>query len=390
MTLACMKTRRRVLVVARHFWPTTNDDALRLYHWTQYLRGQGSEVTVATPRWHATWPQHIMCDGVSVRRLDYPPTRTLRLSSYARQLCQWLAREAGQFDLVYCDSPDPDAASLLNHVAQLQGAPLVVRYQATADDSKSRAKTVDVCRRASLVLVNSPLAEQQLLAEGLDRNCILRATQIHGSSFDRAPEARRAARQVLAEANHDLFARSQDRVLVCPGEMTRAWGIPQLIQELSPLIEEHRGLRVWILGDSRERPAIYEMLRYEGLHRLVAMPGIFTDLEEVLQAADLCVFPAAGLGLGWLLPTCIASSIPVLVSDSCEARRMLGDQASELTVQFDLPRELRGRVAQWLNSPARLSQSIATVRKYSVSSSAAGLGVDDLLRTLETITQPYA
>lgn len=385
-----MKTRRRVLVVARHFWPTTNDDSLRLYHWAQQLRRQGDEVIVATPRWHSTWPQRIVCNGVSVARINYPPSHSLRLGSYARQLAQWISREAGQFDLIYCDDPHADAATIVNHSEHLDQVPVIVRYAETAEGSKSRRQAAEVCRRASLVLVGNPVAEQQLLSAGLARQNILRAVQVYGSSIDRNPEARRIARQVLADANHDLFARSQDRVLVCPGELTTAWGIKQLIRELAPLIEEHRWLRVWILGDSRERPVIYEMLQQDGLHRLVAMPGIFTDLTEVFQAADLCVFPAAGLGFGWLIPTCIANSIPILVNASPEAQRVLGDQASELMLPFDLPRELRGRVAQWLRNPAPLTQSVAAVRKYSVNAAATCLAVNDLMRTMEANAQPHA
>ncbi len=385
-----MKTRRRVLVVARHFWPTTNDDSLRLYHWAQQLIGQGCEVSVATPRWHASWPQRIVCDGILVSRIDSPPTHTLKLGSYARQLAHWLSSEAGRMDLVYCDDPHADAATILSQAASLRGVPVVVRYVETAEGSKTRRQAMEACRRANLVLVSSPVAEQQLLSSGLDRQHVLRAVQVHGCNIDRSPEARRAARQVLAEANHDLFARSQDRVLVCPGELTAASGVGQLIRELSPLIDEHRWLRVWLLGDSRERPAIYEMLQHEGLHRLVAMPGIFTDLTEVLQAADLCVFPTAGLGFGWLIPTCIANSIPVLVNDSSEARRLLGDQANELAVRFDLARELRGRVGQWLLNPQPLSQSIASLRRYAVGATTPSLAVADLVRKMEAIAQPHA
>jgi glycosyltransferase involved in cell wall biosynthesis len=294
-------------------------------------------------------------------------------------------------DLVYCDDPHADAETILSQAALLRGVPVVVRYVETAEGSKSRRQAIEACRRASLVLVSGPVAEQQLLSAGLDRQNVLRAVQVHGCSIDRSPEARRAARQVLAEANHDLFARSQDRVLVCPGELTAASGVGLLIRELSPLIDEHRWLRVWILGDSRERPAIYELLQHEGLHRLVAMPGIFTDLTEVFQAADLCVFPTAGLGFGWLIPTCIANSIPVLVNDSPEARRLLGDQANELTVRFDLARELRGRVGQWLLNPQPLAQSIASLRRYSVSGTATScLSVADFMRKMEAIAHPHA
>ena len=228
-----------------------------------------------------------------------------------------------------------------------------------------------VCRSASGVIVGDARTHQQLLTAGLDQSLIVRAPAPSGARYDRTPEARRRARQMLSEANHDLFARAQDRVVVCPGELNLQWNVVALIEELAPLIEEQRSLRVWILGDGRARAKVYDALQREGLHRLVTMPGLFTDLEEVLQAADLCVFPAPGLGLGWLIPTCIASGISLLVSDSPGARQQLEPHASELLYSSDQPRALRTRVSQWLTSPTIFSDSLQRARLQQRTASGA-------------------
>ena len=383
-----MNLRRRVLVIARHFWPVTNDDTLRLYHWVQHLRELGAEVRVATPRWHNRWPRQIVCDGVTVQRIDYPPTHSLRMGRYARQLGNWLEQVAGEFDAIYCDAIDLEAAAVLN-TPQLTHLPLMVRYAAPLTGSVDEAlvplpaKTLALCRQANMILAADVRSQQQLLAAGLPRQIVVRKPQIHGCCYDRRPEARRRARQMLGEINHDLFARSQDRVVVCPGELTRQWRVIELIHELAPLIENHRELRVWVLGDGRQRGSIYEALRHDGLHRVVAMPGLFTDLEEIFQAADLCIFPASGLGLGWLVPTCIASGVPLLVSDSLEARQQLESTADELTYAAKQPLALRQRFAQWLKQPAQLSASIDRARQLRLRTESPCLGVEDLFHCME-------
>ncbi|MEO8271697.1 MAG: glycosyltransferase [Aureliella sp.] len=383
-----MNLRRRVLVIARHFWPATNDDTLRLYHWVQHLRGLGAEVQVATPRWHNAWPRRIVCDGVSVQRIDYPPSHTLRMGRYSRQLGNWLAKVAGEFDAVYCDTIELEAAAVLN-TPQLAHLPLMLRYAAPsagiAMDTPASvpAKTLALCRRATTVLAADVRSQQQLLAAGLPRASIVRTAQIHGRCYDRSPEARRRARQLLSEINHDLFARGHDRVVVCPGELTREWHVLELIHELAPLIESHRALRVWVLGDGRQRGPIYEALRHEGLHRVVAMPGLFTDLEEIFQAADLCIFPAPGLGLGWLLPTAIASGVPLLASDSPEARRQLEPEADQLIYAAEQPLGLRQLFDQWLRQPAQVSASVERVRQQCLRDESPCLGVADLFLSLE-------
>jgi glycosyltransferase involved in cell wall biosynthesis len=378
-----MNASRRVLVINRHFWPTTNDDTLRLFHWTQHLSRQGAQVTVVTPRWHSSWPRRITCDAVQVQRLDSPPTHSLRWGAYARQLSQWLSQHLSNFDLVYCDRPDADAAAVVPLMPQVPTTPFVVRYDPLPHSGSPLRKAVDICRRANKVLASTVVAEQQLLSAGIHRAAIQRLGQTAGICYDRNLESRRAARQILGDANHDLFARSHDQVLVCPGELNSEWRIADFIRELAPLIEEYRCLRVWILGDSRERPALYELLRHEGLHRLVAMPGIFTDLQEIFQAADLCVFPAPGMGLGWLLPTCIASSVPVLAADCPDVRRMLGDQSEQLILRSDVVGDLRRQVASWLHQPTRLAHSISQVRKSTSFTGSSRLGCDELFQWME-------
>ena len=383
-----MKPRRRVLVIARHFWPATNDDTLRLYHWVQHLRGLGAEVKVATPRWHNNWPRQIVCDGVVVQRIDYPPTHSLRVGRYTRQLRNWLASVSADFDAVYCDSLELEASAVAN-TQELKHLPLILRYASPqaghADQLPATlpSKSLALCRRANLVLAADAVSQQQLLAAGLPRQSIVRLPQVRGRCYDRQPDARRRARQVLSEINHDLFTRGQDRVVICPGELTREWRVIELLHELAPLIESQRTLQVWVLGDGQQRGPIYEALRHEGLHRLVSMPGLFTDLEEIFQAADLCLYPAPGLGLGWLLPSCIASGVPSLVSDSPEARRQLGAEADELTFAAEQPLALRQRVTQWLRDPTGVAASVERVRQRQLREETPCLGIDELFHSLE-------
>ncbi|MCA9133931.1 MAG: glycosyltransferase family 4 protein [Planctomycetales bacterium] len=348
-----MNHRRRVLVITRHFWPTTSDDTLRLQHWVRTLHGDGAEVTVLTPRWHVHWPRQIYLHEIPVLRLDHPPTSSLRMGRYTRQLGQWLAAAHDQFDVIYCDEAGLEAGVVLGQMPARQ-PPLVVRYASPAIDrplaeSRPSPRTVDILRRAAVVLVRDRAAHQHLLSLGIAGSSIVRAQQSLGNVYDRSPPARRNAREILSAVNHDLFVKSTDRVLVCPGELTRRWGVELLIRAVAPLVEGQRGLHVWILGDSRERPQIYDALRHHCMHRLIALPGIFTDLQEIFQVADLCVFPAAQQGLGWTLPTCLASGIDVLVSDSGGARQLLHTQAPQLTFAAEEPLQLRQRLAEWLS-----------------------------------------
>lgn len=385
-----MKPRRRVLVIARHFWPATNDDTLRLFHWIQHWRSLGTDAVVATPRWHRSWPGRVVCADVSIQRIDYPPTHALRWGRYSRQLGHWIASVASDFDAIYCDSVEIETAAIFS-LQEVQRLPLMLRYccpppSGQTDVALSPAidgKTLALLRRASVVLAADVVSQRQLLSAGISKAAIVRTPQNFGSCYERSSQTRSRARQILSDANHDLFARSQDRVVVCPGELTHEWHLMHLIRELSPLLESHRTLRLWLLGDGPARGAIYDALRHEGLHRIVAMPGVFTDMQEIFQAADLCIFPAPRLGLGWLVPTCIRSSVPLLVSDSPEARRQLGASATELLYTAAEPLALRQRVAQWLRHPDPVAQQVDEARRHFLRDDPACVGLDPLFSCLE-------
>lgn len=382
-----MSKKRRVLIIARHYWPMTNDQTLRLRQWVSRLQREGYEVVVASPRWHASWPRQVFFDNTHVFRIDHPPTTQLRTSRYWRSLIQWVVRELASFDCIYCDAADGDAYALLTQLPKNQQPPILVRFdpqemsQSLTGPWQPTSRCTEVCRRAAAVIVPNAAAHQQLLLMGVSKSSIHRALDLPGSMVDRSPSARSAARSILVNVNHDLYVRRQDRVVVCPGELTRDWGVDFLIDALEPLLENHRSLRLWVLGDSIERPRIYEALQFKGLHRIVVMPGIFTCLEQVLQAADLCVFPAAGRGLSWLMPTCVASSIPIVVDDSAEARELLGAQSSNLCFAAGQQDALRTCVSNWLRNGKPALQAIASVREELVRSTG-GINFSAQLRKL--------
>lgn len=386
-----MTTKRRVLVVARHYWPSTTDRTLRLRAWVKQLSQQGYQPAIATPRWHTSWPSRIVCEDIAVERIDAPPTSELRSSRYGRELAAWATQQLEHTDFIYCDAADGDAYALVTQLPKNSRTPVVVRFDPRELASaatlprigawRPSPKTMEACRRATAVVVPSSFAHQQLLAAGCEPSIIHRVPDAVGNKLDRSSASRTAARMSLANINHDLFVRSHDKVLVCPGELTREWGIDLLINALAPLLEEQRSVKLWILGDSTERGRIYEALQFHSLHRIVSMPGAFTDVDQVLQAADMCLFPAVGCGLGWLLPTCVASSIPVLAADSPELRAEFGPLADQICFRGNDPRELEVRVRRWIRNPKATELTVSAAREALVNQTDNG----GAARTLATL-----
>ncbi len=78
---------------------------------------------------------------------------------------------------------------------------------------------------------------------------------------------RHTARGILSQVNHDLLVRKAERVVLCPGELTREWGVDFLIRGASApdraaTLAKIVDFRGWS-GTSR----IYDLLQYDGVHR---------------------------------------------------------------------------------------------------------------------------
>lgn len=366
----------RVLVVTRRFWPSSSDSTQRLMSWTDSLQARGARITILTARWHSSWSTRIDFREMPVHRLEYAPTNPMRAARYARGLADWVSKNCANFDLIYCDSADLEAQIILTQVPGLHRPPVIVRFDPLelADGSDPRwqpsSRTLDAVRRAALIVAPRTDAYQRLRSIGILESKIERVPDVN-SPVSRTDMVRAAARNALADINHDLFVRAIDRVVVCPLELTRKAGVELLIRAIGPLVQEHRALRVWLLGDSAERSRFYDQMRYNGWHNLIAMPGAFEDMDEVLRAADLCIAPARGHGLSWLIPKCASSSIPFLTPDSPELRSVIDNTAaSTLTFRDSDSESLRDKILQWLNNPNPFRQAIAKSREQQVSQTA--------------------
>ena len=239
------------------------------------------------------------------------------------------------------------------------------------------AKQRDALRRAARIVVSDAAAHRRLLACGVGTVPVTRLSPAAYPTFDRDWESRRGVRRMFYESNHDLFTRAADRVVLCPGDLTRAWGIDMLVRAAAPLVERYSAMKLWILGDGRHRSVYYDLLRDYGVHRAVAMPGVVTEMELALQAADLCVLPAPGRGLEWLLPTCLVNAVPVMVADCDAARSLLGPDAERWTFPPNNHDELRRRLEDWWRNPDRWRDAMLDLRASLIASLSQPISCDD-------------
>jgi glycosyltransferase involved in cell wall biosynthesis len=393
MTNQFSRSKLKVMLLTRQFWPNSSDATCRLRNMAHLLRRDNWAATVVTPCWHKSWPRNIIVEEIPVCRLEQPPSSPLRHSLFRKSLADWLDRHAADLDWIWCDEAGLDSLSVCSHPQIVRNnLPVVVRYCPTElaiplfnSDTAWRPSqaVVDACAAASTIVAPNQAAQHQLLRLGIHPDRIVVCTDWIAPSLDRSSSAIRAARQSLAEINSDLAIRSQDKVVLVPGELSKQWELEFTIQAIVPLLDRYPNLRVWLHGEGAERDKLYESLKFHGHHRNVAMPGTFSCLETLLQAADLCLFPASSVGLSWLLPTCIVSGIPVLAANSADLSWHLGAVAATIGFESQSALSLQSKLEHWLIRPEELSAAVRVagqlVRRQTSNAIPRG-GLSELFR----------
>jgi glycosyltransferase involved in cell wall biosynthesis len=385
-----MTGMKHLLIVARHYWPSSDDLSLYIAALAGRLRNSGCKCTVITPRWHHSWPTKIYVSEVPVLRFEPAPVNKLRQGNYARSLKRFLSSQDLDFDAVLCSHADWEAIEVVQGVSR-RSVPVLVLYNPSTAGQAGHVRpaapvwsvrsslAIRACSLASIVLVTSQHAHQQLVGFGISADKIIRLPVWMAQPIDYSERARNAARRALSNINYELVADSRSRVLLVPGEFNSTWNIDFLIDSVWHLLEDHPNWRLWIHGDGPTRDRVYKKLKSYGVHRSVVSPGVFSSIETILQAADGCVFPAANCGTLWLLPTCIASGIPVVAPRTQELVSIFGPSAGSLMFAPDSTEELSKVLAnQWdcLDSWAKCTRDVSSFVQSNIRPSRQRTVID--------------
>ena len=318
------------------------------------LQTAGWQAQILTAQWHSAWPEQVELRDLPVHRLGPSPSTPFRSRRFTRAVCDWIVRHGASFDLLVVDAIEEDALALTARDSE-DAPPVFVRYDTAASGGplveRLHQRVVTACRQAAHVMVPHEHALRELVAADVPLEKISIVSDGPYPRYDRGTMSRSQARRALADINYELFLRAEDRLLICPGEMTRHAGLDLLIRALGPLLETKRNVRCWIVGDGPERSRLADLLRREGWKNDILMPGTFEDIDVALLAADLCILPGAAQGLSWLFPTAVANGLTTFACESPSARSRLGNLASPLLFEQGNTLELRNKVEAWLDCP---------------------------------------
>ncbi|MEM7558950.1 MAG: glycosyltransferase, partial [Planctomycetota bacterium] len=309
-----------LLLVTSSFFPQATDSTHRLLEFCEQLSKLGIHVTVLTEAKHKSWPAEIMLDRTRVVRVPLERSGGILRRSHGNELRHWLNTNSHRFQAVYFDSPWHRTHEYLLKDSHPEKTWTWMRFDVNQQVEESSESTTAArvspadqiaLQKVSEVLVPNAASQQALAAISITEINSQRIVDRSVALIDRSIGARRNARLLLSETSQDLFLRQKDQFILIPGEFRPAWQIHFALRALGPLLQANSQLRLWILGEGRERKRVYRYLKDQSVHYAVSLPGVFTDVTELLQAVDLCLFPGENAGLSWWANVCAKSRIPM-------------------------------------------------------------------------------
>jgi glycosyltransferase involved in cell wall biosynthesis len=143
------------------------------------------------------------------------------------------------------------------------------------------------------------------------------------------PEVRKKAQAPLS---HPWFEAGQPPVVLAVGRLTKQKDFPTLIRAFSQ-VRRDRPVRLLILGEGPDRPALEALVNHLGLQHDIAMPGFVENPYAYMSRASLYVLSSRWEGLPTVLIEALYCGAPVIATDCPSGpREILADGQHGLLV----------------------------------------------------------
>lgn len=100
------------------------------------------------------------------------------------------------------------------------------------------------------------------------------------------------------------------------GRLSESKNINFLIEVFKKILDISPKSKLWIVGDGAEKKHIQDVIDNDGLNEKVVMFGNRNDVNELMQAMDVFIFPSLYEGLSLTVIEAQAAGLPVYMSDT--------------------------------------------------------------------------
>jgi glycosyltransferase involved in cell wall biosynthesis len=296
----------------------------------QALALKGVNPSVITRQTEPPSPSAELLGLVKVRR--FAPAGNLKgkgwravlpILGYLTRLALLLLREAGRYDIIVVSGAKV-MPMIVVPVCALTRRKCILRVESFFElkEAVSAESLRDMSGFSARTLVRSIDA---VIAISAEIRAALLARRVAADRIHDIPNAVDLKKFHPVAADEKLRLRAKlglpsDKTLVIyAGRLSRAKGLPMLIEAWPALIERHAELYLLIVGSGRIsfdncEDYVKEFARTHHLENHVEFLGETSSVHEFLQAADLFIFPTEYEGFSLALVEALGCALPVVVT----------------------------------------------------------------------------
>jgi glycosyltransferase involved in cell wall biosynthesis len=254
--------------------------------------------------------------------------------------------------VVHLSLPWPRSAAELRAACAIWGAPTVIVHQLVPDAQElgidprlRRLYALARFRRQNWVCVSQ--FGRQVLAEAFG------VPEHEMRVIYNGPRKISAEPERSAALRHLLGISPEEKVILSVGRLHRVKGHDVLVEAVGKLRQSRDDIRVLIVGEGEDRPALEAQIARMDLRGRVRLIGQAHDVDPLLRSADLFVFPSRLEGAPFAMLEAMSIGLPVIATRFGGADEFIEHGVSGLLVPCDDPDALAATIELALgNAPA--------------------------------------
>ena len=168
-------------------------------------------------------------------------------------------------------------------------------------------------------------------------------------------------------------------VLLNVARLIRRKGHLELIQAMPGVLESFPSARLLIAGEGQDRPVLQELIKKTGISENIQLLGNRSDVQALLQLADVFVFPSHYEGHGGALVEAMFAAKPIVATDIEVIRESIEHQVSALLFPLCDVRGMQQAILRMLNDRDEASRMGKNARDAAITK----FSIDQVVRKTE-------
>lgn len=314
-------TARRLVLVARRYWPLADDASVVAMRLAAAFQSRGWPTTVLTCRWLRHWPDEFDHNGVRVVRLHRAPGGWFGGSGYRHRLRQWLAEHRQEYDAALVLGLLHDADTVVSSGDRWQ-FPVALRTLSAGPEGDCHRQLHEAgggrkrrtCAHATGIVGPTALAERELIASGYPRDRIRLIPPGIALPEERIGPVQRLAQQSLASANAELVVSERAWVALHVVRSHQLDATRWLLEIWRHVIERAPNSRLWLAGDMALQEKARSWAHELGVLGPAVNVGLFDDEDDLYLAADALIEPGLSYESPLAVYRAMAAGLPVVAA----------------------------------------------------------------------------